>query len=339
AGAATLDAAVRALVEQVGADETARRARAERQATCDDLARRRARADERLAAATTAHRAVLDAVGAAGDAELAGALEAHRRRITIDAEIRAVDAEIDAAIGRGPATDALRAELVAGDPAAWEAAVERRRAELDAARADHEDAIRRHHGAHEDLLRVESSAQVPEAAQRVEVARAALAELVDQWQTLTAARALVADTLARYERERQPAVVARAQQIFARVTDGRYPRLVLHDREIQALDRTGASLRTDDLSRGTAELLYLCVRFGLAAEFASHTPLPLVMDDVLVNLDPERTRALAGALADLADDHQLLLFTSQPATVEVLRAARPDLRVVELPRYGGRAGT
>jgi uncharacterized protein YhaN len=331
-----LDAAVRQLVERVGADDAARRTRAERRAGRDDLARRREAAAARLATARAAHRSVLDAAGAVDDDDLAAALDAHRRRAALEHERRAAEAEVTAAVGRGPAAEARLAELATDDRATREAAVAARRADLARREAEHEERIRQHQSAREAHLELERSARVPEAAQRVEAARTALAAVVDEWQTLTAARALVADTLARYERERQPAVVARAQGLFDRVTDGHYPRLVLHERELHVVDRAGRDLRTDDLSRGTVELLYLCIRFGLAAEFATHTPLPLVMDDVLVNFDPQRTRALAGALAELADDHQLLLFTSQPTTVEVLRRARPDLRLVELPRYGGR---
>ena len=47
----------------------------------------------------------------------------------------------------------------------------------------------------------------------------------------------------------------------------------------------------DELSRGTGEQLYLALRFGLIEEFAGQAePLPVVMDDILVNFDVERAR-------------------------------------------------
>ena len=72
-----------------------------------------------------------------------------------------------------------------------------------------------------------------------------------------------------------------------------------------------------------------------ATEMATHTALPFVMDDVLVNFDPERTARTASVIADLATRHQVLVFTCQPTTVDALRAAAPDARLIELPRHGG----
>ena len=119
------------------------------------------------------------------------------------------------------------------------------------------------------------------------------------------------------------------------VTDGHHRSLSVVDGDLSIVDHRGRRLTTDDLSRGTVEQLYLCVRFGLAAEMSTHAPLPFVMDDVLVNFDPERTELMAGVIADLARSHQVLVFTCQPSTVDALVTAAPDARVIELPRHGG----
>ena len=87
------------------------------------------------------------------------------------------------------------------------------------------------------------------------------------------------------------------------------------------------------LSRGAAEQLYLCLRLALAAEFGRlAVPLPLVMDDVLVNFDPERTRLSAQVLIDAAPEHQMLLFTCHPETVDVLIALEQNVRVITIDR-------
>ena len=76
---------------------------------------------------------------------------------------------------------------------------------------------------------------------------------------------------------------------------------------------------TDELSRGTAEQLYLALRFGLIEEFAQHAePLPVVMDDILVNFDADRASRAAAAIADFATRHQVLYFTCHPWTAELL---------------------
>ncbi|HKH89105.1 MAG TPA: hypothetical protein VKA05_09775, partial [Acidimicrobiales bacterium] len=94
-------------------------------------------------------------------------------------------------------------------------------------------------------------------------------------------------------------------------------------RTIRALSTKGESIDATSLSRGTIEQLYLCLRLGLADCFAERSvSLPVVLDDVLVNFDPERARAVATELAASARSHQILLMTCHPHLAELaLRAS------------------
>ena len=77
-----------------------------------------------------------------------------------------------------------------------------------------------------------------------------------------------------------------------------------------------------ELSRGTREQLYLALRFGLVREFGEHAErLPVVVDEVLVNFDPERARLAAEAFATLAETNQVLVFTCHPETVDLFAEA------------------
>ncbi len=89
------------------------------------------------------------------------------------------------------------------------------------------------------------------------------------------------------------------------------------------------------LSRGTQEQLYLAVRLGLIDHFAKQSgKLPLVMDDVLVNADPERAAELASILAEAASRHQIIYLTCHPHTAALLRNHVPDCSYVKLERLG-----
>lgn len=336
AGDLDLMSRVRTLAERIEDDEAARRSLDDRTAALDEAEQRAVLAEERLESASAERDGLLASVGAEDDADFRRVLERWRRRNALESERHASMEQIHAALGRGEAAAPLLDELERGDRSGWDAALAEATERLPELADAHEAAIRRHHDADRALAELASSGDVADAALRLESVHARLADRVAEWQTLTAARTLIADTLARYERERQPAVLGRAEKMFERVTDGHYPKLVITDGEVRVIDHAGRQLSTVDLSRGTAEQLYLCVRFGLAAEFASHTPLPFVMDDVLVNFDPERTEAMAGVLAELADSHQVLLFSCQPSSIATMREARPDARVIELPRHGGR---
>jgi uncharacterized protein YhaN len=159
--------------------------------------------------------------------------------------------------------------------------------------------------------------------------------IVHDWRRARLAQALLAATLRQYVEEHQPRVLAEASRLFAAVTGGRYQRVVGQGdgNELTIIQRDGTAKATIDLSRGTAEQLYLCLRLSLAAEFAKRDQaLPLVMDDVLVDFDPQRAAAMAAVLADFSRERQVLLFTCHPETRDlIVEVAGDRATVVELP--------
>src|SRR5690606_36322296 len=71
----------------------------------------------------------------------------------------------------------------------------------------------------------------------------------------------------------------------------------------------GATWPVERLSRGAREQLYLAVRLAAADALAERgVALPLVLDDVLVNLDQARTEAAVRELAEVATGRRQVLF-------------------------------
>ena len=153
-----------------------------------------------------------------------------------------------------------------------------------------------------------------------------------EWSRLTIAEALLDRTRQKFERERQPSVIQHAEKFFCTVTAGRYQRLFapIGEQTVTVTDATGASKRPEELSRGTREQLYLALRFGLIREFGEHAePLPVVVDEALVNFDPERARLAAESFAELSKTNQVLVFTCHPSTAEMFADAA-DAQVVDI---------
>jgi uncharacterized protein YhaN len=160
-----------------------------------------------------------------------------------------------------------------------------------------------------------------------------LASRADAWRVLSLAEALIEETRSRFTQARRPAVLAEASRLFAAVTGGRYTRVDPGEDEerLVVLDRLGVRRETSELSRGTAEQLYLCVRLGYAGDYARRSvALPLVMDDVLVNFDLERAHATARVLAEYARDHQVLFFTCHPHVRDAFRDAGAEVAFQDL---------
>lgn len=155
----------------------------------------------------------------------------------------------------------------------------------------------------------------------------------DDWAGYVLAQALLDRARKRYEQERQPAVIQTAQRHFKTITGGRYTSIVvpLDAKEIEVVQPNGARKRPQDLSRGAREQLYLALRFGFIAEFSRKTArLPVIVDDILVNFDPQRARATAEAFVELSKTNQVIVFTCHPSTVEHFQAASPGVQVIEL---------
>ncbi|MCY4583831.1 MAG: hypothetical protein OXE50_13710, partial [Chloroflexi bacterium] len=140
-----------------------------------------------------------------------------------------------------------------------------------------------------------------------------------EWSRLTLTEALLEKTRQKFEIERQPRVVQHAQDFFSYITGQRYTRLFvpIGERTVTVMDSTGGTKRPQDLSRGTREQLYLALRFGLVREFGEHAEcLPVVVDEVLVNFDPNRAQLAAESFATLSETNQVLVFTCHPDTAD-----------------------
>jgi len=181
---------------------------------------------------------------------------------------------------------------------------------------------------------LEASDEVPTLEGEWSALTAELEDAVRDWRLLAAAAGFVAEAVREFERTRQPAVLREASRAFAGVTAGRYERITQDERgaALTVVERGGLRKQAGgELSRGTTEQLYLAVRLGLAGELARRgTALPLIMDDVLVNFDPERAAAMAAVLGEAAAQHQVLFFTCHPGMRDLLVAGGQAARVVEL---------
>lgn len=158
---------------------------------------------------------------------------------------------------------------------------------------------------------------------------------LERYAVLAVAERLMARTQEFNERERQPAVVARASELFSTITAGRYVAVTVpaEGGRFVVFDADSRPSTTDRLSTGTAQQLYLALRIALIESLDGLGPgLPVLMDDVFANFDPERKRGSIEALADLAVHRQVVLFTCHPETAELVRQAVPDRTELALDR-------
>ena len=257
----------------------------------------------------------------------------HLERERLEADRRERIARLRQLCSPGEELDQLREALVAMNPGEIEeelAAIESELTDLTQTR----DAFVEERGGVEERLR---RLGTDENASRLRADRTVYVEKLRahaaDWSKLMIARALLERARQRYEKERQPAVIRRAGSFFSTLTGGRYTRLhvPLGEQEPVVFDGSGRQKKVVQLSRGTRDQLYLALRLGLIQEFGEQEErLPVIVDEVLVNFDPDRARRAAAGFVELSQRNQVLVFTCHSWVATLFRDAAPDAGVVDL---------
>lgn len=288
--------------------------------------------EEELERVCSGIRQLLEQAGAEDEEAFRRAAEVAARRRQLEGELEQLKLALHTAGGSQPFEE-FRAELEASDPDGLLVEASRLEEELLESREALAQVQQETGRARQELRTLEQSAE----RARLQQTRASLAESLRsqalEWATSTLATRLLQKARARYEQERQPEVIRRAAGHFAAMTSGRYPRLFapVGEKKVLVEKADGTRLETTCLSRGTAEQLYLALRLGFVQEFSRRSePLPLVMDDIFVNFDPERARLALLEVLGLTDEHQVLLFTCHPETVERALRIHPETQVRNL---------
>lgn len=129
-----------------------------------------------------------------------------------------------------------------------------------------------------------------------------------------------------------PELNARAGEYLSRLTGGRY-REVLVSRQFAPLatqEGTAVPRQPQELSRGTADQIYLALRLAISRMTLPGNP-PLVLDDALVAFDDRRMALALDFFRELAGDQQILLFSCHGREAEYLRDV-PDVHHIYLSR-------
>ena len=246
--------------------------------------------------------------------------EEFRRRVAAQGQRRELErrrADYNRSLRRGCAADQdfddFRTELVAGDVRILR---EQERGLTDClASIDEEQARLREErgGLDTELAQMETETESSRLRLERSLLMERLREAATEWSKLALADLMLTATRRKFEEDRQPTVIRHAERCFRAIADDRYDRLyapigkqTVEVREAASGDTKGP----EQLSRGTREQLYLALRFGLIREFSEHgEQLPVIVDEALINFDPERARRAAAAFATLAKTNQVIVFT------------------------------
>ncbi|WP_350343588.1 AAA family ATPase [Proteinivorax tanatarense] len=161
-----------------------------------------------------------------------------------------------------------------------------------------------------------------------------LAEEISQYYEMAIAKKILENATESHRHKRQPEVLKRTSSYFNIITGGRYIKVISDDEQstLKVIDEKREKLSLKQLSRGTQEQLLLAVRMALAIEFArSNKPMPLIVDDVMVNFDKQRRREMIKVFEEISKEVQVLFFTCHDYMVdEIENQFKNEISIVSL---------
>lgn len=168
-----------------------------------------------------------------------------------------------------------------------------------------------------------------EAGYRMKKTEEEIKNAYNKWLELAFAKEILEQAKQRYEEHSQPQIVQIASEFFTQITDGAWQgiKVRLDDRSVGVLDEKGTVLPAEMLSQGAKEQLYLSLRLAhIKHRSMSKRPLPLLMDDILVNFDERRMRNTAKVLnlmvqetLNMYNNQQILYYTCHERTAQILQ--------------------
>ena len=146
---------------------------------------------------------------------------------------------------------------------------------------------------------------------RLDTLNRRIARLEDTYYALELAQDSLYQATLVLQRRFAPRISKRAQELFQKLTEGRYPRITLgEDLSLSASAENEDTLRAAQWrSDGTVDQLYLALRLAVAEALTPDAPL--ILDDALVRFDDRRLAAALRLLSEESESKQVLLFTCQ----------------------------
>ena len=166
-----------------------------------------------------------------------------------------------------------------------------------------------------------SPQKIEEAHAELDQARSSLRQLAEDYARNRTAAFILEKVRERVIGRAREELLQPAAQILARFTGGEYQEIAppadLSQPDFTTVLEDGRQQEeVSILSRGTAEQLFLAVRLSRIREIKP--PLPVILDDSLVNFDRQHLHRAARILAELGSSHQIFILTCHPHLVDYL---------------------
>lgn len=239
----------------------------------------------------------------------------------------------------GRALETIVAEVLAVEADQLPGIIERLDAELQDLEKQRSELALQLATANVQLAQMDGSGRAGELAEEAQGLMAEMRMHSERYLMLRLAGSLLQQQMEEWRKHNQNPLVERAATLFAALTAGHFSGLETGygDKDEQVLYGVRVSrekVRMEAMSDGTRDQLFLALRLASLEQFLQRNePLPLVIDDILINFDDERSTATLKVLAELAKSTQVLFFTHHAHLLALARKHLPEgsFQTLELP--------
>lgn len=268
----------------------------------------------------------LDGLDVSNEEQFRALSERARKQSELAQVIREKDTALLTIFGPSGVPDELKEVTESETLAAWESAKTHCENEKGNLSRERDKTLQEMEALRLEIDKQLNSDEVARLQLEAEELREDIRKGIADWLELASAQELLKQTRSKFERENQSPALEEASRLFKLITNGRYDRVFTpldsSESDLTILRSDGRTLSIDTLSHGTLEQLYLSIRLGYIKQYQSQQDvrLPLMMDDVAVNFDPERMERTFESLADCARrGQQIVFFTCHEELVKLLR--------------------
>jgi len=184
-----------------------------------------------------------------------------------------------------------------------------------------------------NIERLAADDALREAQERIETHRERMRQMALRYATHRLAAELLREVHHRSVAEAYGPLLQDATDAFRQITDGAYEAIDTHENVAEGgftvTPADAQATQTPEvLSRATEEQLFLAVRLSRIRRI--DPPLPVVIDDSLVNFDPAGRRAALAVIRELVRTHQVFLLTCHPEMTRLAAQTVADAQVWQL---------
>lgn len=162
------------------------------------------------------------------------------------------------------------------------------------------------------LKQLEDGGLYSEILQTFENEKSYYQEIVYKWTTFKTAAGIIEKTLHYAKKDNLPQALSVAETYFSFLTNDKYKKLQFEQETLFIIDKWGNKWKSEDLSRGTVEPLYISLRLAFVKTAKEKIQFPILIDDPFVNLDNQRVKKMYELLSKFDENIQIIYFSFDP---------------------------